>query len=95
MFVCVRVYVFMFVGEESSEHQDEVHLVGLRHVVLVDASAIALQPILEDVDEDAARMFLESKLKRLDRRRTTHQLIGLREKLQENPIFHWKIDGFL
>ena len=60
MFVCVRVYVFMFLREESS-HQDEVHLVGLRHVVVVDASAIALQPILEDVDEDAARMFLESK----------------------------------
>lgn len=36
--------------------EDEVRLVGLRDVVFVDASAVALQPILEDVDEDAARM---------------------------------------
>ena len=27
--------------------------------------------------------------------RSNTQLIGLREKLQENPIFHGKIDGFL
>eukprot|EP00435_Cladocopium_sp_Y103_P069268 s70_g33.t1 len=36
--------------------QDEVRLVGLRDVVIVDTSAIALQPVPEDVDEDAARM---------------------------------------
>ena len=48
------------IGQNLDEHQDEVRLVGLRDVVFVDASAVALQPILEDVDEDAARMFLES-----------------------------------
>ena len=47
-------------GYGNPHGQDEVRLVGLRDVVAVDASAIALQPIQEDVDEDAARMFLGS-----------------------------------
>lgn len=43
--------------------QDEVQLVGLRHTVSVDASAIAMLPVPEDVDEDAARLSPGAKLK--------------------------------
>ena len=41
-----------------TNRQDEVRLVGLRDVVKVDASGIALLPVPEDMDEEAARMFL-------------------------------------
>lgn len=36
--------------------QDEVCLVGLRHTVVLDTSALALLPVDGDEDEDAARM---------------------------------------
>ena len=62
LFIYIYTWSFLSRGirQNLDEHQDEVRLVGLRDVVFVDASAVALQPILEDVDEDAARMFLES-----------------------------------
>ena len=60
LYIYTRSFLSRGIRQNLDEHQDEVRLVGLRDVVFVDASAVALQPILEDVDEDAARMFLES-----------------------------------